>query len=221
MRKSGNLFLNFVLRAIICVWGGEAVAQEVVLTAITPRGSSERVRYVAYPTGYSSYYTKSYNTTCTGTNSYLHFSNASMTFNTNGTVSITTQTGNNSECYCQPGFYWNTSSSDCVSCGVNYIGGTGYHKNTSCVCPAGYENVYDYNTSKYSCNKCAAGYYQTTAVKPTIGSSCKKCPAASDGAQVSGGGTSMSGCYIAKDSNFVESGIGEGVYTSQCNYSSN
>lgn len=220
MRKSGNLFLNFVLRAIICVWGGEAVAQEVILTAITPRGSNERVRYVAYPTGYSSYYTTSYNGTCTGTSSYLHFSNASITYNTNGTVSIALQTGNNSECYCQSGNYWNSTSSDCVSCGTNYIGGTGYHKNTSCVCPAGYENVYDANANKYSCNKCDAGEYQATAVSSKTSSSCKKCPAASDDAQVSGGGTSMSGCYIAKDSTFEDS-TGEGVYTSQCNYSSN
>lgn len=205
----------------MCV-GGEAVAEVVILSPIYTVGNSVSGRYVVYPTtGYSGYYTTAHNGTCTGSNSHLRFSNASITKNNNGTVSIATQSGNNSECYCQRSHYWNSTSSDCVSCGTNYIGGTGYHKNTSCICPAGYENVYDYNTSKYSCNPCAAGKYQDTDVSSKTSSSCKKCPAASDGAQVSGGGTSMSGCYIAKDSTFVESGIGEGVYTNQCNYSSN
>lgn len=222
MRKSGNLFLNFVLRAIICVcvWGGgEAVADVIILSPLQNRNGTN-IRYIAFPYGYSSYtLSNNYTGTCTKANSYLRFSNAKLNFS-NGTASISIQTGNNSECYCQTAMYWSSSAGDCVSCGGNYKGGNDYHKNTSCFCPKGYQNVYNSSTSKYSCNACAAGYYQTTDVSQNTGSSCKKCPPANDGATVTGGGTSETGCYIAKNATF-EDLTGNGTYTDNCYYSPN
>ena len=81
-------------------------------------------------------------------------------------------------------------------------------------------------TSTYTCAEveevesygCAAGYY-TTASTPSASMTCTACPPSGDNAQTTSdiGNTSVSGCYIPKNSSFSDSS-GSGVYSGKCNY---